>query len=98
MAIANEKIIKKMIHELYQAKESEQSYTKMVRHISNVKLLCELFLEEDQTQVTDSDTISDEEIKAMLGASVGTASSNQDKIKRTYQPEEDANGSSIFDF
>lgn len=93
MAVSNEKIINKMIQELYQAKEKNET-KQMHTHISNVKLLCELLLdEEDSTENTEE--ISQAELKAMLGDSVD----HKPTIKRTTTIDhEEANGTSIFDF
>lgn len=94
MAVSNKKIINKMIQELYQAKEKIET-TQMNTHISNVKLLCELLLDEEEVQGRDTEKISQEEIKAMLGHSY-----HQQPIEKKTATidHEEANGTSIFDF
>ncbi|RDW20503.1 YwdI family protein [Oceanobacillus chungangensis] len=96
MAVENNTIIKKMINELNLAKENQHNQDTMVRHISNVKVLCDLFIEEESTPAVitrskDSNEISEEELRAMIG--------NQGQIKKVViDDEEEANGGSIFDF
>ncbi len=86
-----------MIHELYEAKESQHSHEKMVAHIANVRLLSDLFLEEDQQTVNKAE-LSKEEMKAMIGEQ---STSKQMQGKSETKPiidHEEANGKSIFDF
>ena len=95
MAVENNTIIKKMMDELNLAKENQHNHDIMVRHISNVKVLCDLFIEEDSAPIAVtkdkvSDEISDEELKAMIG--------NQGQLKKTVIDDEEDNGGSIFDF
>ncbi|RDW22308.1 hypothetical protein CWR48_00955 [Oceanobacillus arenosus] len=96
MAVENNTIIKKMIDELNLAKENQQNHDTMVRHISNVKVLCDLFIEEEPvpaviTKSKVSDGISEAELKAMIGS--------QGQLKKTViDDEKEANGGSIFDF
>ncbi|AXI10673.1 hypothetical protein CV093_19200 [Oceanobacillus sp. 143] len=96
MAVENNTILKKMINELNMAKENQHNHDTMVRHISNVKVLCDLFIEEERapaviTKHKVSNEISEEELKAMIG--------NQGQLKKTaIDDEEEANGGSIFDF
>ncbi|RKQ31529.1 YwdI family protein [Oceanobacillus halophilus] len=108
MAVSNETILKKMMNELNQAKENEHSQEKMVKHIANVKLLCDLFLEEDPEKETikeavksqtKRDEFSQAELKAMIGdqAVIKNIQEEQTKKKQIIDHEE-ANGSSIFDF
>lgn len=93
MAVANEKIIQKMINELQQALQVVANPQAMVQHVSSVKLLCELIMEDD-TAGKDHTEISADEMKAMIGE-------NQTKgkvIRSTDISDDDANGASIFDF
>ncbi|WP_067728434.1 YwdI family protein [Oceanobacillus damuensis] len=99
MAITNERIIKKMIHELYEAKENSQSEEKVVAHIANVRLLCDLFLEEDNTEAVERETeFSAEELKAMIGAQSGSKTAAPKQTTKRTTNHEEANGESIFDF
>lgn len=94
MAVANEKIIRKMINELQQALETETNQQKMVQHISNVQLLCELIVEEKPPETKHTD-ISTEEMKAMIG---NKGEPEAKTIRSTEEGDDDANGKSIFDF
>lgn len=88
-------VINKMIRELEAAKQEEQKQV-FLKHISNVQLLCELFLEEETAPASGnslsvSSAFSEQEIKAMLGES----HKHQEDKNAVH---EDANGDSIFDF
>lgn len=48
MAISNHTIINKMLHELQPLQEKNPSRAELRKHIGNVKLMCELFLENDE--------------------------------------------------
>lgn len=91
-------VINKMIRELEAAKEQEQKQA-VLKHISNVQLLCELFLEDETTEAAPpkkpATAISELEIKAMLGEN---SHREEKKIKQNHSDHEDANGDSIFDF
>ncbi|MBY7144777.1 YwdI family protein [Virgibacillus sp. NKC19-3] len=93
MAVGNNTVIRKMIHELTQAQEQDNQ-DKMTKHIENVRLLCDLFLEEASPSKGEKETISAEEMKAMLGKQ---ASENK-TIKSKPMDHDGANGDSIFDF
>ncbi|MGJ9458242.1 YwdI family protein [Oceanobacillus sp. CF4.6] len=97
MAITNGTIIKKMIDELYQAKESQHSHAKMVAHIANVRLLSDLFLEEDQKAEQETE-FTKEEMKAMIGEQPGSKQVQQKQATKPIVNHEEANGKSIFDF
>jgi len=102
MAVSNDTIIKKMIQELYQAKEDQHSHKRLVEHIANVRLLCDLFLEEDTSIPVQQKSVSESEftqaeIKAMLGEQAGGKILQQKQEKKSIDHEE-ANGDSIFDF
>lgn len=102
MAIANEKVIQKMMEELKQAKENQHHYEKMINHIEKVYLLCELFLDDDTSKTISSiledeeleEPITPEEMKAMLGENNKQKKNNKTLIKH----HNEANGDSIFDF
>lgn len=90
-------IINKMIKELQLAKENEHSRQQLLKHISNVQLLSELFLEDTSTEekLSSTSSISEQEIKAMLGGK----HSKQVEEKQYKSPDYgEANGDSIFDF
>ena len=89
----NTKVIDKMIRELELAKENQQSQQVLLKHIGNVQLLCELFLEDEPA--VSSPSFSEQEIKAMLGS---TYSQQVDKKQATSVDHGKANGDSIFDF
>lgn len=93
MAVANEKIIRKMINELQQALEVEANPQAMVQHVSSVRLLCELIMDDD-TAEKDNTEISADEMKAMIGES----QIKEKVIRSTDISDDDANGASIFDF
>ncbi len=93
MAVDNNKILAKMIHEAYQAKEQQHNEEKMLHHIANIKLLCELFLEEEAKEEPVKQEITEEERKMMLGEGRG-----KDPLSSKPLDEDDANGLSIFDF
>ncbi|RLL42843.1 hypothetical protein D8M04_14945 [Oceanobacillus piezotolerans] len=98
MAVSNNTIINKMIAELQKARELEHQEEKVIKHIENVRLLCDLFLEEDTVTRESSTEITQTELKAMLGEK-GTSQTQSNTFKRSYDPQaDDANGSSIFDF
>lgn len=99
MAITNDTIIKKMIHELYEAKESQHSHDLMITHIANVRLLSDLFLEEGQHIQTGNEAeFTKEEMKAMIGGQ--SESKQMQKMQETKLniDHEEANGKSLFDF
>ncbi|GEN89409.1 YwdI family protein [Oceanobacillus sojae] len=105
MAVSNEIIINKMMHELEEANRKAHQQDQVKKHMENIHLLSELFLsgKQDQNtankvQVNIEDTeehISEAEMKAMLGkqSSVKVVNSEQKRLN-----DEDANGDSIFDF
>ncbi|MFD1036906.1 YwdI family protein [Virgibacillus byunsanensis] len=93
MAVANKTIIQKMITELQQALEKDENHTSITNHISNVRLLCDLMVGENSSQLNKSDHITNEEMKAMIKGSQGDKAA----YKRTLD-DDSANGDSIFDF
>lgn len=93
-------IINKMIKELHIAKEKTNDREELLTHIGHVKLLCELFLEDDAaaTPVVAKETsseITEQEIKAMLGEKQQQPSAKTEQTSIEY---DEANGDSIFDF
>ncbi|WP_085993997.1 YwdI family protein [Oceanobacillus senegalensis] len=103
MAVANETIIKKMLHELYEAKEKQHSQEKMIKHIANVKLLCDLFLDNDNKEVvsekSNKDGFTNQELIAMIGEQEKIQEIKQTKQqKKAAFDHDEANGASIFDF
>jgi hypothetical protein len=103
MAIENETILNKMLKEINDAKGNQHNQGKLLNHISNVKLLCDLFLEEDSEKIQEvperRDEFTEMELKAMIG--------KQDTIKKIQQQQlsqiekndyEQEDGGSIFDF
>ena len=100
MAIANETIIKRMIQELYSAQENQHKPQELQKNIENVRLLCDLFLEEDQPATpAERPEFSDAEIKAMLGAGHGNKGPSQkQRTASSAYDEGEGDGDSIFDF
>ncbi|MBP1969817.1 hypothetical protein J2Z83_001925 [Virgibacillus natechei] len=103
MAVGNDKVIQKMISELNQAKEQNHKQDKWLKHIENVRLLCDLLLEDDASESTNeakspTESISTEEMKAMIGKQESEVKSNPDKFKKSTIDHDIANGNSIFDF
>ncbi|MHA6250631.1 YwdI family protein [Oceanobacillus sp. CAU 1775] len=92
-------IINKMIKELNLAKEKTNAREELLTHISHVKLLCELFLEDDTsneaTTKSSASEITEQEIKAMLGEQKQDPSKKEERSTVDF---DDANGDSIFDF
>ncbi|PAV31416.1 hypothetical protein CIL05_01815 [Virgibacillus profundi] len=93
MAVTNDTIIQKMINELNQAKANSTDQVKMIKHIENVRLLCDLFVDDS---TVDANEISPEEMKAMIGAQTNPV--KQDKDKKSIINHDEANGDSLFDF
>ncbi|GAB3048163.1 YwdI family protein [Virgibacillus ainsalahensis] len=103
MAVTNETIINKMIKELNDAKKVQYNQDKMVKHIANIRLLCDLFLEEepaagqvDSVESNHTSEFSPEEVKAMLGKEV--SETKPSRTQKSTIDHDDANGDSIFDF
>ncbi|WP_026907767.1 YwdI family protein [Paucisalibacillus globulus] len=100
MAVANNTILQKMMHELQQAKQ-KQDQADMLKHIENIRLLCDLFLPENkiETPSIDSMEVSAEELKTMLGEEKTPSSKPQPKFRKSIElDDEDGNGDSLFDF
>ena len=101
LAVDNEKVLQKMMIELQQAKELQDNDAAMLKHIQHIRLLCDLFLEEDETAVNPpkrTNNVEEAELKAMLGEKgYGIEKSKQQEMKSQID-HDGANGSSIFDF
>lgn len=93
--VDNAKIIDKMIRELESAKENKESQQVMLKHIGNVQLLCELFLEEEPKASSPSSSFTEQEMKVMLGEGY---SGESNKGPKKLVEHDGANGESIFDF
>lgn len=100
MAVSNEAMIAKMIQELQQAKQQTTKQDTMKQHLSHVRLLCDLILQEDTPAIaaTSKSEISEAEMKAMLGSAQPNQVKEQQQIGKQSINHEEANGSSIFDF
>lgn len=93
----NETVFAKMADELKHARNSQYDHDQMIKHISHIQLLCELFLEqkpkkaghqaEDLKKTTgESEHFTKAELQTMLG-----------NAKPSAKPAEE-DGMSIFDF
>ncbi len=103
MAIENETILNKMLKEINDAKENQNNQDKLLIHINNVKLLCDLFLEEDSEKNSavqeQRDEFTEAELKAMIGKQDTIKKIQQQQLKQSETIDhEQANGDSIFDF
>ena len=49
MAVGNEKILEKMMMEVQQAKQLQNDHHAMLAHIQHIRLLCDLFLDDEET-------------------------------------------------
>ncbi|WP_042143966.1 YwdI family protein [Paucisalibacillus sp. EB02] len=98
MAVANNTILQKMMYELDQAKQ-KQDQADMLKHIENIRLLCDLFLPEEKNETTsiESPEVSADELKTMLGKT--PSSKPQPTYRKSIElDDEDGNGDSLFDF
>lgn len=84
MNVSNEKMIKRMEREVEIAKQQLNNHELFLRSIANIKLLCELMLDEQETTQLDSVKRENEVIIQ-----------KNDKHDR---PSNEHNPSSIFDF
>lgn len=96
-------IINKMMKELELAKGNPDNREELLTHIRHVKLLSELFLEDEgrsSAQTTPENLVfNEQERKAMLGEKMNPNQRQQPtKTQQTKLDHEDANGDSIFDF
>lgn len=102
MAVQNDTILDKMMLELQHAKQAHQNQATMLKHIANIRLLCDLFLTEEEPATTfpakkNSLDISAAELKAMMGKEDHQGATPAFK-KSIELDDEDGNGKSIFDF
>lgn len=100
MAITNESIINKMMHELESAKLKKGQNDAVREHVRAIRSLCDLILDESSdTPSVNQNTINQEqELKAMMG-SLNIPSSSPNSIENKPNVEHgEANGKSIFDF
>lgn len=102
MAVQNITIIKKMKDELQHAEKAGANEHVMKKHIANIQLLCDLLLDDEakQEQEPDTATMTQQEMKAMLGAKTKMKQANNEKVIGSIQTsdENEGNGDSIFDF
>lgn len=97
MVVTTNTIMQKMIKEAQQAKNNQNNHVEMMKHVANVKLLCELLLEDEAPQAIAQHETTADEMKAMMGTL--QKSQTTDRIqKQSRFDEDDANGDSIFDF
>jgi len=89
MGVSNEKIINKMMEEIQMAKDTVQHQPKMMSHISKVKLLSELLLDEDEGEQRMSPDVHS--TNAVQSEQVISNNSPNHRI-------EELDGTSIFDF
>ncbi|WP_138420479.1 YwdI family protein [Aquibacillus sediminis] len=101
MAITNESIINKMLHELENAKAKKDRDDAVREHIRAVRSLCDLILDQSSDVTSKQPTASNEqELKAMMGSlEFPQASPKQTSIqKQSTIDHGEANGKSLFDF
>lgn len=98
MAVSTTSILNKLLDEAKQANETKENTNNMQKHVANMKLLCELLLDEEETGDRTADpSISSEEMKAMMGKDRRSKGlSSQDR--KTTIGHDEANGDSLFDF
>lgn len=102
LAITNESIITKMMHELENAKAKKAQNDAVREHIRAVRSLCDLILEEDSEpsigQSKNNHVNQEQELKAMMGSLNLPSSSSKQIDNQTHTDHGEANGKSIFDF
>src|SRR5699024_6330936 len=98
MAVSNGAIREKMTEELHQTKQQSTHQEAMKKHLSHVRLLCDLILQEEDTPATIKSEISEAEMKAMLGTAQPNQIKEQQQLSKQTVNHEGANGNSIFDF
>ncbi|MBO9130133.1 YwdI family protein [Bacillus sp. 165] len=96
MQISIDKVLNKMSHEIKAAAVQKHNEQKMREHLTAIRALCELLLEESPAAST---AISEREMAMMTGEWKNPKAGNVSGTASVrYQEEEDANGSSLFDF
>ncbi|WP_404455839.1 YwdI family protein [Oceanobacillus kapialis] len=105
MAVTNETILQKMMKELEQAKANKYEDNVVQKHVQNVRLLCDLFLDDAEEPLVESspkvaqvEDFSVAEMKAMMGQDPQETRENKTRKQQNTLEEEDGNGDSIFDF
>jgi hypothetical protein len=93
MPVSDQKVLKKMMGEIQKAQDDQYDPSKLKEHIRAIRLLCDLFLEDEST--------TSEEV--VLQKMKEQEQRNQDHTYRQKEEQkpidhDDANGSSIFDF
>lgn len=98
MSISTTSILKKMLNEAKLANDKKTNTNDMQKHVANVKLLCDLLLDEEETvDKAEEHSITPDEMKAMMGKSDRSERLSSES-RRTEIDNDDANGKSIFDF
>ncbi|MBH0230535.1 YwdI family protein [Halobacillus yeomjeoni] len=98
MAISNQTVLKKMSSEIQEAMLKHGDDQQVREHVRSVKLLADLFLEQETTTTQQAPTVNEptvEEVRKMMGANEPAPSKQK---KEEPIDHDDANGSSIFDF
>lgn len=97
MAVPYESIFQKMMQEIQEARMVVGDHAEMKRRIANVKLLCELILEEEtgsaakrESQKSTTESVQNAHVKHVQ------YSGEHGNIRKVT--DDDANGNSIFDF
>lgn len=101
MAVSNETIIRKMIKELQLALEKPNDQQLLVKHMSNIQVLSELILEQDEKVKKENPYLLEKERQMMFGDTIKTKEKeelNPIQMNSSLLDEDDANGESIFDF
>ncbi|QHS23610.1 YwdI family protein [Virgibacillus sp. MSP4-1] len=102
MPVSDRKVLKKMLNEVHQAMENAHDPGKMKEHIKSVRVLTDLFIDEDTS------TSETEVMRKLTQESVPESSATQQATTPSPSPStgqrqttidhEGANGDSIFDF
>ncbi|SIS40989.1 YwdI family protein [Salimicrobium flavidum] len=101
MTVSNQQLLQRMNKEVEEALASHGDSARVREHVRAVQLLCDLVLEEEKTSAREeafqpSDNNSKPtaaEVRKMMGEEPSKSKSTQKDSS-----DEDANGSSIFDF
>lgn len=91
MVVSSETVIIKMMEEIQKAKKAVHHQTEMIEHISNVKLLSELLLEEHDNSKEIEQKESNREETLLKHKQIPSEFSSTNTIN-------DEDGTSIFDF
>lgn len=101
MTVSNQQLLQRMNKEIEEAQMNHGDAGRVREHVRAVKLLCDLILEEEGTSArADSPQVTEKsseptaaEIRKMMGEEP-----SKSKNKKEDSSDEEANGSSIFDF